>query len=103
MPDIIPASKKNPGKGEIRAKGRLAAFNWADPLKFEDLLTEDERAIRDAAHAYCQEKLLPRVLMAFREERFDREIMTEMGALGFLGATLERLRLRRTSTTSPTA
>ena len=88
MPDIIPASKKNPGNGEIRAKGRLAAFDWADPLKFEDLLTEDERAIRDTAHAYCQEKLQPRILMAFREEKFDREIMNELGALGFLGATL---------------
>jgi len=66
-----------------------AAFDWADPLLFEDQLTEEERLIRDSAHAYCQEKLMPRVLTANREERFDREIMNEMGALGFLGSTIE--------------
>jgi glutaryl-CoA dehydrogenase len=64
-------------------------FDWADPLLLEDLLTEDERLVRDSAHAYAQEKLLPRVREAHRHERFDREIMTEMGALGFLGATIE--------------
>ena len=58
-------------------------------------LTEDERAIRDAAREYCQEKLFPRVLEANRHEKFDREIMNEMGEMGFLGATLRRLRLRR--------
>ena len=52
-------------------------------------LSEDERAIRDAAHHYCQEKLQPRVLQAFRHEHFDRAILTEMGELGFLGATLD--------------
>jgi glutaryl-CoA dehydrogenase len=51
-------------------------------------LSEDERMVRDAAHDDCQEKLMPRILLANREERFDREIMNEMGALGFLGATL---------------
>ncbi len=66
-----------------------AAFDWTDPLLLDAQLTEDERAIRDAAHDYCQEKLFPRVLLAHRHERFDREIMTEMGALGFLGATLD--------------
>ena len=55
----------------------------------ERQLTEDERAIRDAAHAYCQEKLFPRVLMANRHEHFDREIMNEFGEMGFLGATLD--------------
>ena len=68
---------------------RPAAFDWADPLRLDAQLDEDERAIRDAAQAYCQDKLLPRVLLAHRHERFDREIMTEMGALGFLGATLD--------------
>jgi len=63
-------------------------FQWDDPLLLDDQLSEDERMVRDAAHAYCQEKLMPRILLANREERFDREIMTEMGALGFLGATL---------------
>jgi alkylation response protein AidB-like acyl-CoA dehydrogenase len=67
-------------------------------------LTEDERMIRDAARAYAQDKLMPRVLEAFREERFDREIMNEMGELGLLGATDPRgIRRRRRSATSPTA
>ena len=70
-------------------KRRLAAFTWSDPLLLDAQLEEDERAIRDAAHDYCQEKLFPRVLLAHRHERFDREIMTELGALGFLGATLD--------------
>jgi glutaryl-CoA dehydrogenase len=64
-------------------------FDWADPLLLEKALSEDERMVRDSAHAYCQEKLFPRVLEANRYERFDREIMTEMGALGFLGSTIE--------------
>jgi glutaryl-CoA dehydrogenase len=64
-------------------------FDWADPLLLEESLSEDERMVRDSAHAYCQEKLFPRVLEANRYERFDREIMTEMGALGFLGSTIE--------------
>jgi glutaryl-CoA dehydrogenase len=66
-----------------------AAFDWADPLLFEDMLSGEERLVRDSARAYCQEKLFPRVLTANREERFDREIMNEMGALGFLGSTIE--------------
>ena len=52
-----------------------------------EALSEEERMVRDSAHAYCQEKLFPRVLAANRHERFDREIMNEMGALGFLGST----------------
>ncbi len=70
------------------AKGKMSSFDWIDPLRFEAELSEEERAIRDTAHAYAQEKLQPRVLMAFREERFDREIMNELGELGLLGATL---------------
>ena len=65
------------------------AFDWADPLRLVEALTEEERMVRDSARAYCQEKLLPRVLEANRHERFDRAIMNEMGALGFLGATIE--------------
>ena len=64
-------------------------FDWADPLLLEEALSEDERMVRDSAHAYCQKKLFPRVLEANRHERFDREIMNEMGALGFLGSTIE--------------
>jgi len=65
-----------------------AAFNWDDPLDFEGELSEEERMVRDTARGYAQDKLFPRVLMAYREERFDREIMTEVGELGLLAATL---------------
>src|SRR5256885_9059554 len=65
-----------------------APFTWEDPLDLEGELTEDERMVRDSARGYAQDKLLPRVLKAYREEKFDREIMTEMGALGLLGATV---------------
>ena len=65
-----------------------AAFDWADPLDLESELTEEERMVRDTARGYAQEKLFPRVLTAYREERFDREVVTEMGELGLLGATL---------------
>jgi glutaryl-CoA dehydrogenase len=63
-------------------------FAWDDPLDLEGELTEDERRVRDTAHRYAQDKLFPRVLSAYREERFDREIMTEMGTLGLLGPTI---------------
>jgi glutaryl-CoA dehydrogenase len=65
------------------------AFVWEDPLLLEDQLSDDERMIRDSARAYCQEKMMPRVLEANRHEKFDREIMNEMGELGFLGLTIE--------------
>jgi glutaryl-CoA dehydrogenase len=65
------------------------AFDWTDPLLLDEELGEDERMVRDSARAYCQEKLLPRIIQANRSERFDREIMNEMGALGFLGATID--------------
>ncbi len=64
------------------------AFDWQDPFQFTNLLTEDERMIRDTAHDYCQDKLMSRVLLANRNEHFDREIMNELGELGLLGATL---------------
>ncbi|KAB2868341.1 MAG: acyl-CoA dehydrogenase, partial [Bauldia sp.] len=63
-------------------------FAWSDPLLLDDQLGEEEHLVRDAARDYAQGKLQPRVLAAFREERFDREIMTEMGGLGLLGATI---------------
>jgi len=65
------------------------SFNWQDPLLLESLLSEEERMIRDSAHQYCQDKLMPRVLMANRDENFDPEIMKELGALGLLGCTIE--------------
>ncbi|MGB0618042.1 MAG: acyl-CoA dehydrogenase [Myxococcota bacterium] len=64
------------------------SFDWTDPLLLEDELTDEERLIRDTAREYAQDKLMTRVLSANREERFDREIMNEMGELGLLGATL---------------
>ena len=66
-----------------------AKFNWEDPFLLSDQLSDDERAIADAAHTFCQEKLQTRVLMAARNEHFDREIMTEAGSMGFLGSTIE--------------
>ncbi|HXF16685.1 MAG TPA: acyl-CoA dehydrogenase [Burkholderiales bacterium] len=65
------------------------AFHWDDPLLLEEQLNDDERMVRETARAYCQDKLMPRVVSAHRQERFDREIFSEMGNLGFLGSTLE--------------
>ena len=64
-------------------------FDWADPLLLEELLTADERQVRDTARAYAQEKLMPRILEANRHEKFDRDILFEMGELGLLGSTIE--------------
>ena len=63
-------------------------FDWQDPLLLEGELSEDERMVRDSARAYAQDKLAPRIQKAFREEKFDREILNEMGGLGFLGSTI---------------
>jgi len=71
---------------DVKAK---PVFQWDDPFLLEDQLREDERMVRDSARAYCQERLLPRVLEATRKEKFDREIMNELGGLGFLGSTIE--------------
>ena len=75
MPAAIPTTKP--------------AFRWEDPLLLGDQFTEEERMVRDSAQAFCQDKLMPRVLEANRHEKFDREIMNEMGAMGFLGSTLD--------------
>jgi glutaryl-CoA dehydrogenase len=71
-----------------KADAGSPAFDWSDPLRLDDELSEEERLIRDTARDYAQSRLQPRVLSAFREERFDRDIIDEMGALGLLGATL---------------
>ena len=63
-------------------------FTWEDPFLLDQQLTDEERMVRDSARAYCQEKLQPRVTSAFEDERFDREIMSEMGELGLLGPTI---------------
>ena len=66
----------------------LGRFDWQDPFRLDDQLTEEERMLRDAAHAYAQEKLQPRVIKAYREETTDPEIFREMGAMGLLGVTV---------------
>lgn len=66
-----------------------AAFAWQDPFLLTEQLGADERAVMEAAHQFCQDKLQPRVLMAARTETFDREIMREFGQMGFLGSTIE--------------
>ena len=80
---------------DTATKAQKPEFSWEDPLLLEDQLSEEERMVRDAARDYCQDKLMPRVLEATATRRFDRAIMTEMGALGLLGSTIPRLRLRR--------
>ncbi|KAF2819755.1 glutaryl-CoA dehydrogenase-like protein [Ophiobolus disseminans] len=64
-------------------------FDWADPLNAKNLFTEEEIAISETAEAYCQERMLPRVLEAYRNENFDRKIIEEMGELGLLGASIQ--------------
>jgi glutaryl-CoA dehydrogenase len=71
-----------------QAAERAAGFDWQDAFLLDSQLTEDERLVRDTARGYAQDKLLPRVTSAYLDERFDREIMTEMGALGLLGPTI---------------
>jgi glutaryl-CoA dehydrogenase len=66
----------------------ILPFDWADPFDLNHQLNDEERLVRDTAEGYAQEKLLPRVTSAYLDERFDREIMSEMGALGLLGATI---------------
>jgi glutaryl-CoA dehydrogenase len=73
----------------VNSPKEKAVFRWEDPLLLEDQLSDEERMVRDSARAYCQDKLLPRVLMAHRHETFDREILNEMGALGMLGSTID--------------
>jgi glutaryl-CoA dehydrogenase len=70
------------------ARGLKAAFKWDDPLLLDAQLTDDERMVREAAAAYCQDKLAPRVVQAFRHEQTDVEIFREMGAIGLLGPTI---------------
>ena len=75
-------------------------FNFEDPFRLDELLTDEERAISDAARAYAQEKLMPRVKEAYNKEHFDLEIMKEMGELGFLGCTIKDYDLPGVSSTA---
>ena len=63
-------------------------FNWEDPLGLDGDLTEEERMVRDSARAFCEDKLMPRVKLAWREERVDKELLPMMGELGLLGPTI---------------
>jgi glutaryl-CoA dehydrogenase len=72
----------------MKADVNKASFNWMDPLLLEQQLSEEERMVRHTAERYCQERLAPRVLEAFRHERTDPAIFREMGELGLLGATI---------------
>ena len=77
-------------KPKLKAKDApdLGRFDWQDPFRMEDQLTEEERMLRDAARAYAQEKLQPRVIAAYREEKTDPSIFREMGEMGLLGVTV---------------
>ncbi len=77
-------------KPKLKAKDApdLGRFDWEDPFRLEDQLTDEERMLRDAARAYAQDKLQPRVIKAFREESTDPEIFREMGEMGLLGVTV---------------
>ena len=79
-------SAPQPAAGQPPSRDR---FVWDDPLLLDDLLSEEERMVRDTARDYAQDKLMPRILEANRNETFDRDVLTEMGALGLLGSTLE--------------
>ena len=68
--------------------GKDTSFRWEDPLDLESELSEEERMVRDTARGFAQDRLMPRILMAYREERIDHDILPEMGALGLLGPTL---------------
>ena len=83
MPQAVEKRSDQPARAKPSAE-----FDWEDPLNLEDQLTEEERMVRDTARGYAQDKLMPRVLTAYREERFDREIFNEMGALGLIGSTI---------------
>lgn len=67
----------------------IGAFDWADPLRLDEQLSEDERIVRDSVRQFCQERLVPRVIRAFSDEIVDREVFREFGELGVLGSTIE--------------
>jgi glutaryl-CoA dehydrogenase len=71
------------------AKAKTAEFKWDDAFLLADQLGEDERLVMESTRNYCQQKLMPRILPAFRNETFDRAVFDEMGEMGFLGSTLE--------------
>jgi len=68
---------------------KLAKFDWKDPFNLQSQLTQDEQMVQESARNYCRDKLAPRVLNAFRHEKFDREIFNEFGEMGMLGVTID--------------
>ena len=85
---------------QARAFGTFEKFNFEDPFNLNAQLTDDERAISDAARQFSQEKLMPRVREAYNKETFDIEIMKEMGEQGFLGCTIKDYDLPGVSSTA---
>ena len=79
-------AEKIVGKPAVSLKD--ANFVWEDPLDIESDLTEDERMVRDSARGFAQDDLMPRILTAYREERYDNDLFKNMGALGLLGPTI---------------
>ncbi|HMA55432.1 MAG TPA: acyl-CoA dehydrogenase family protein, partial [Pseudolabrys sp.] len=75
-------------RGGISAMLKDAAFVWEDPLDLESELTEDERMVRNTTRGFAQSYLMPRVVEAFREEKYDPGMLPEMGKLGLLGPTI---------------
>ena len=80
--------KEEAGNSPETVRSRMPALEWSDPFLVEHELGDEERMCRETAHSYCQDRLQPRVLLANRNEWFDREIATEMGGLGLLGPTI---------------
>ncbi|TMW63600.1 hypothetical protein Poli38472_002541 [Pythium oligandrum] len=78
-----------PQQTRAMASGGRVAFNWKDPLQLDEQLTDEELMIKKSANDYCQGKLLPRIVEANRNATFDKNIMKEMGEMGFLGPTIQ--------------
>lgn len=86
---VAPAAQKLSAPAVLNQTRTFVKYNWVDPLNLESQLTDEEKLVRDTAREYCQEKLQPRVLEAYRHEVFDRNIMHELGELGLLGSTIQ--------------
>jgi glutaryl-CoA dehydrogenase len=88
MPANVIQTSANPSVGKPVKMAKDAPYAWDDPLDLEGELSEDERMVRDTARGYAQDKLFPRVVEAYRNEHFDRNVLSEMGELGLLGPTI---------------
>ncbi|KAI4152107.1 MAG: hypothetical protein LQ340_003106 [Diploschistes diacapsis] len=86
---VRPAFRTRSVAAPLNTKRFATTFNWEDPLDSQSLFTEEERQIQDVANSYCQERMLPRVLEAYRNEDYDKSILEEMGELGLLGPTIQ--------------